>query len=152
MTAWTCWFLTWTTVGLILLSFIGRAVQKQRTFPRFAFVAIPFWILFSCVAAEITRLYLTVVPVPSSTCAIMVLGIALIGAGTGSATGWFIGRSGFGYASDGAAGALGALIAAWAEITSSYNHASYVLAITAVGGTFAAFVLRLSFRQRFNRC
>lgn len=148
MRAWAYWFSVWTAVGLLLLSFVGRAIQKQRTLPRFAFVAIPVWILFSCVAAEITRLYLAVVPIPMSTSAIAVFGIALFGAGIGSAAGWFIGPSGFGYASDSAAGVLGALIAAWAEITSSYNHADYVLAITAVGGSFAVFVLRLLFRQR----
>jgi len=148
MSAWACWFSVWSAVGLLLLSFIGRGIQKQCTLPRFAFVAIPVWILFSSVAAEITRLYLTVVPVPISTSAIAVLGIALLGAGIGSGAGWFMGASGIGYASDAAAGMLGALIAAWAEITSSYNHADYVLAIVAVGASFAVFVLRLSFRQR----
>jgi hypothetical protein len=148
MNVWTAWFLAWVIAGLAVLVVITGGQPRQNGRRKAKTAAIAGWLLFSAFAAEITRLYLTVYPLPAWTCALGALGIAILGAITGLATGWFIGGHVVSRTTDLASGALGALITAWVEITSSYNHAEYVFAIMLVGAAFATFAFRMLSRPR----
>ncbi|GEM_PF-2937390 len=151
MNVWTAWFLAWVIAGLVVLAVIAHGLPRQSEQRKLNTAAIAGWLLFSAFAAEITRLYLTVYPLPAWTCALGALGIAILGAIVGLATGWFIGGHIVSRTTDIASGALGALITAWVEITSSYNHAEYVFAIMLIGAAFATFVFRTSLRPRASQ-
>jgi len=142
MRIWIPWFLVWAVIGPRLLMVVLRQKPPHSRGRKLIVVALPFWLLFSGFAAEITRLYLAVYPLPAWACAILALGVAILGSITGLLAGWFVGGGGISRLADSAAGALGALIAAWAEITSSYNHAEYVIAMTVIGAAFFTFMLR----------
>jgi uncharacterized membrane protein YeaQ/YmgE (transglycosylase-associated protein family) len=136
--------MVWMGIGVFALTAIARAMREHGRLVRIMLaVVVPGWSLFSCIAAEVTRLYLLVYPFPLFLCAFGLLGFAIVGATTGYLAGWFIGGKGFGIRCDLAAGALGAVIAGCIEVTLSYNHVGYVVAISVIGGGFVAFLFRL---------
>ena len=146
MTTWTVWFVVWLAIGFAFLVTVRKAARKYRP-ARGASVMLG-WILFSAGAAEVTRYYLTIFPFPARVWVVAGLGVASIGTIGGLATGWFIGGRSAGRTIDVLAGIIGASIAAWAEITSSYSHLDCAVALILVGAVFATLATRLYIRAK----
>lgn len=145
---WTFFFLLWAALGAVSAYFILRGVHGHSYAARkYLAWTIAIWLSFSGIAAEITRQYLNIYPFPLVLCLAGMIGLVLAGIFTGGVAGWFIGGRGLGVAADAAAGALGCVLTGWMEVTLSYNHASYILPLSVLGGTFATMILRLCARD-----
>ena len=148
MIPWSIWFVTFLGVGFALFKSVRKAARKRRyAFSPSSHIMLG-WLLFSAGAAEVTRYYLTVAPFSHLVWAMSGLAVGVIGTVGGLATGWFIGGSSFGMAADIFAGILGALVVAWAEITSSYNYFDCVVALIVLGPVFTTLALRLYARAK----